>query len=517
MSSLAPRTRRAISAYPPRKNGLPEHFEHLEPNELNIEKSPNNSPHLEPAQNLGAMSRLPAELLAQVFEHCLLDDSFPLALSTPSLWTKLHIVYRDPSIDVPMASDWLQRSGCLPLSLSVSIDFNEKPAQEILDLICSHSSRWSHVRFEFRGLYCPPMYSLTLAENNTPLLRAFEFDARDISSANITPMISLLNFAPELREVTWVDDLADTRRLMELPLSRLTLLSITMTHGTLDYLELLDQCYNLEHIRITRPRPGDTRLLREPLVLSKLTSINIAYDLTAILDSLVLPALKHVRIHAEGQAGRSTGRSVGAGGGTAEGIGGGAWSPVSFLSLVERSSCTIESLWLDAPMTETCLAQCLEMTTLSLTKLTVASVTVTDKLLSSLTHSPVSSSSLLSIPSASPCSSSSSLPLCPSLQEISLNTPISSSPGVLLEMAQSRLIPNPDRRSHSFALHIWDGHKDLQSLESLRSEHSPLGTNYFSLGVLTPPRNALSNTAGFPSRPRLRRPLSGKRRTCQSR
>ncbi|KXN89122.1 hypothetical protein AN958_06323 [Leucoagaricus sp. SymC.cos] len=297
----------------------------------------------------GPMGRLPAELLAQVFEHCLPSDTFsvpvssqaPLllahtcprwrsvALSTPSLWSTLHIVYKDPSLDVPMASNWLQRSGCLPLSVCISIDFNEQSAQEILDVLCEHASRWKHVRFEFRGLYCPPMYTLSLAENNTPLLRAFEFNARDISSANITPIISLLNSAPELREVTWVDDLADTRRLMELPLSRLTLLSITMSHGTLDYLELLDQCYNLEHIRITRPRPGDTRSLREPLVLSKLTSLNIVYDLTAILDSLVLPALKHVRIHAEGQADRSSGRSISAGGEAAEGTGSGTWSPMT--------------------------------------------------------------------------------------------------------------------------------------------------------------------------------------------
>ncbi|KAF5359599.1 hypothetical protein D9756_003381 [Leucocoprinus leucothites] len=534
MKPLALKPRRAISAYPPRRSesaAQPEDFEH---SEVNTEDSPTNS--LRESCQIGPMSRLPAELLAQVFEHCLSSDVFPVpassqaplllahtcsrwravALSTPSLWSRLHIIYRDPSLDIPMASDWLRRSGCLPLSISISIDFNEQPAQEILDVVCSHSPRWRHIRFEFRGLYCPPMYSLSLAENNTPLLRAFDFDARDISSANITPIISLLSAAPELREVTWVDDLADTRRLMELPLSRLTLLSITMTHGTLDYLELLDQCYNLEHIRITRPRPGDTRLPREPLVLSKLTSLNIAYDLTAILDSLVLPALKHVRIHSEGQTGRSTGRSIGAGGGVTEGVGSGIWSPVSFLSLVERSSCTIESLWLDTPMTETCLAECLEMTTSSLTKLTVAGVLVTDKLLSSLTCSPVSP--LLSVPSSSHPSSSGSSPLCPSLQEISLNTRISSSPGILLQMAQSRLIPKPDMENDIFYLRIWDGHKDLQSLVSLREEHcSPSSTCNFKLGVLVPPRNAFSGLSGFPSRLRPRRHLSGKRRTCQSR
>lgn len=476
----------------------------------------------------GPMSRLPAELLAQIFGYCLSDETFPVpassqapllvahtcsrwrrvTLSTPSLWTRLHVVYKDPVLDVPMASDWLQRSGCLLLSISISIDFNEQPAQEILDVICHHSSRWRHVRLEFRGLYCPPMYSLSRAENNAPLLRAFEFSARDISSANITPIISLLNSAPQLRELTWVDDLADTRRLMELPLSRLTLLSITMRQGTLDYLELLDRCYNLEHIRITRPRPGDTRSVRQPLVLSKLTSLNIAYDLTAIIDFLVLPALKHVRIHAEGQTHQTARRSA------AAAIG--PWLPVSFLSLIKRSSCAIKSLWLDVPMTETCLAECLEMSSSSLTKLTVSGVVITDKLLSSLNCSPVSSS-----PSTSDPPSPSCWPLCPSLKEINLNTRISSSPGALVQMVQSRLIPDLETEGGTLSLRIWDGHKDLESLVSLHKEHCSLpGANKFKLDVLTPPpRTVFSshNCTACSSRPRSRRYISGRQRTCQSR
>lgn len=474
------------------------------------------------------MSRLPAELLAQVFGYCLSDETFPVptssqapllvaqtcsqwravALSTPSLWTRLHVVYKDPALDVPMASDWLHRSGCLSLSISISIDFNEQPAQEILDVICHHSSRWRHIRLEFRGLYCPPMYSLSRAENNAPLLRAFELGARDISSANITPIISLLNSAPQLRELTWVDDLADTRRLMELPLSRLTLLSITMRQGTLDYLELLDRCYNLEHIRITRPRPGDTRSVTQPLVLSKLTSLNIAYDLTAILDFLVLPVLKHVRIHAEGQTQQTTRRSA------AAAIG--PWLPVSFLSLIKRSSCAIKSLWLDVPMTETCLAECLEISSSSLTKLTVSGVIITDKLLSSLNCSPVSSS-----PSTSDPPSPSCWPLCPSLREINLNTRISSSPGALVQMAQSRLIPDLETGDGTLSLCIWDGHRDLESLVSLHEEHCSLpGVNKFKLDVLTPPPRTIfssHNCTACPPRPRSRRYISGKQRTCQSR
>ncbi|KAF9450350.1 hypothetical protein P691DRAFT_726221 [Macrolepiota fuliginosa MF-IS2] len=544
MRPFAPKYKRASSALAPRRSERSVVPEEAMSTQVIVEDMDSSGGLVQEPCSLGPMTRLPVELLAQIFEHCLSNDSFPapavsqaplllahtcshwraVAMSTPSLWSRLHITYKDPSLDVPITSDWLRRSGCLPLLISISIDFNEQPAQEILDVICAHSSRWQRIRFEFRGLYCPPMYSLALAEGNTPLLRAFEFDARDISSANITPIISLLNSAPSLREVTWVDDLADTRRLMELPLSRLTLLSITMSHGTLDYLELLDQCYNLEHIRITRPRPGGARPPREPLVLPKLTSLNIAYDLTGILDSLVLPALKHVRIHSEGQAGRGTARRVGAGGGATGGEGNGTWSPVSFLSLIGRSSCTVESLWVDAPMDETCLAQCLEITTSSLTRLTVAGVVITDKLLSRLTlQSPPSTSSSSEGSSSSDLFNSlvpDPLHLCPLVQEMSLNTRISSTSGVLLQMAQSRLVPQSSvgRDAAKFLLRIWDGHKDLEPLKFLRGQRcSPLGSCNFKLDMLAPPRDVFSSLTGFPARPRSRRYLSGRRRTCQSR
>lgn len=491
-------------------------------------------------QNAGSSTCLPIELLARIFEYCLPEDAYPapsetqaplllahtcshwraVALSTPFLWSRLHITYKDPSLDVLMTSNWLQRSGCLPLFISVTIGFNERPAQELLDVICHHSSRWKHIRFEFRGLYCPPMYSLALAKGNTPLLHAFEFDARDISSVNILPVISLLNLAPKLREVIWVDDLADMRQLMELPLSQLTRLSVTMSHGTLDYLELLNQCYNLEQIRITRPRPGDTRQPRAPLLLSKLTSLSIAYDLTAILDSLTLPALKHVRIHSEGPVSPSIGRYTGAGRNANEAEADCLWSPVSFVSLVKRSSCSIESLSLDTYMAESCLIQCLEETTSSLTKLNVTGVTITDKLISSLTYSP-SVSPTSSSSSSSPlyaASARNSSSLCPLLQDICLNTRLMSTPGALVQMAESRLIPSCITQIPYFSLSIWDGHRDLESFKLLQGQSSsPFGSCNFNLDVLPPPRDAVSSMIVSSTRLRGKKHLGVKRRICQSR
>ena len=377
-----------------------------------------------PQQSSSPISALPAELLAEIFIFCLPTDRYPIptptdapllltqiwslwrsvALSLPELWTAIHINYKGLE-DIPATTLWLSRSADQPLSLSIAIDFGEKPQQEILDAICRHSARWKQVRFDFRHLYCPPMYALNLAEAGVPTLSTFEFHARDISITNISPITCLLSDAPQLREVTWVDDMADTDTLLELPLPRLRRLSLAMEHGSLDYLEVLDQCANLEHIRITRPC-HDALPARPPLLLSKLTSLNISYDLTEILDHLVLPALKHVRIHAELDK-------------HSHWLTPQLWDSASFVSMLDRSGCFIETLWVNAPMVEDTLVICLRQTSSSLKELCVGDFEVGDTTMELLTPHTKSFSWL-----------------CPQLTEISFDKIASS---LLTEMVEARL------------------------------------------------------------------------------
>ncbi|KAF8149842.1 hypothetical protein B0H34DRAFT_163560 [Crassisporium funariophilum] len=330
------------------------------------------------------------------------------------------------------------------------------------------STRWKDVRFDFRHLYCPEMYTLALAESNTPLLRTFEFHARDVSNINVAQITRLLSSSPALREVTWVDDLADTALLLQLPLSRLTRLSLAMDHGTVDYLQVLNHCSNLEHIRITRPF-SLTQTAQSPLWLGKLTSLNISYDLTGILDYLVLPALRDVRIYAEGMNRNVHARSLSqpdllahhhhhqpASTSSVEG-----WDPASFISLIDRSDCTIHTLSLKAPMTEAALALLLHHTT-SLRKLSIEGVAITDTLLERMTRrSPGDSSAEVEVEHEESH-------LCPHLNELALHTPLTSTPGMLFQMIESRLcFPASKSCSSLIKLRILDGHKDLDKLREL--------------------------------------------------
>lgn len=451
-----------------------------------------------------SMSTLPPEILTEIFVHCLPQEQFPvpscreaplllthvssqwrtLALSTPELWAALHVDYKDPVEDIPATELWLSRSGSCPLSLSIAIDFNEQPHQEILDLLCRHSHRWRHIRFDFRRLYCAAMYNLELAHGNLTQLTTFEFHTRDISNPNVSQITNLLSFAPQLREVTWIDDMADTETLLELPLKRLTCLSLAMEHGTLDYLQLLKQCSNLEHIKITRPL-SNVLQTRPPVCLSKLTSLNISYDLTSILDHLILPSLSSVRIYTESDK-HTHGTSqiyhsppqvqsyphlpllfpgslhTSTSGNAAE-----TWNPSSLLSLVDRSACAIRCLSISAPIGEDALLLCLKKMSSSIVCLDVKDVVVGDKFVDMLTREASLKREVL----------------CPNLEEISLDTQVVCSQGALVAMVSSRFgsrlcdstldaveeetSGREEIQVQLRKMRLLDGHKDIEKLKEL--------------------------------------------------
>jgi len=465
------------------------------------------------------LSILPPEILAEIFIQCLPHDSSflvpnrteapllltrvssywrQLALATPELWSSLHINYKDPQEDIPATQLWLVRSGSLPLSLSIAIDFNEQPHQDILDVLCRYSFRWKHIRFDFRHLLCPPMYSLHLAQDRIPQLSTFEFHARDISNPNLSQITRLLSSAPQLREVTWVDDLANTETLLELPLNRLTRLSLAMEHGTLDYLQLLHQCSNLEHIRIARPlsNNNNNNIQNPGIYLSKLATLNISYDLTSILDHLILPSLHSVRIYIENDTKHLSNASspqqppslylnaphaqshphlplhpASSANSTPQPP---SWNPSPFLSLIDRSACQIKHLSINAPLIEENLLLCLKKTSESLVCLELKGGVgvVGDKLMEALTVRL----------------------LCPKLEELSLDAIVACSQGALAGMVESRLCSSLRK------IRLLDGHRDLEKLEDLSKRRRE--TESLTIDII-PRKTARQHTRGFLFRRKL--------------
>ncbi|KAJ7101333.1 hypothetical protein B0H15DRAFT_408902 [Mycena belliarum] len=122
--------------------------------------------------------RLPDDIVREIFANCLpshrnsivSSDEAPLllcqvcrpwreiALTTPRLWSSLHIVLpKKPLIHLQVltqiVSEWLDRSGVLPLSLSVICSRSwwtgEDNALPILQRLIQSSRRWQRIHFEF--------------------------------------------------------------------------------------------------------------------------------------------------------------------------------------------------------------------------------------------------------------------------------------------------------------------------------------------------------------------------------
>ncbi|KAJ7902088.1 hypothetical protein B0H14DRAFT_3724500 [Mycena olivaceomarginata] len=101
-----------------------------------------------------------------------------VALSLPDLWTSLSVVVRDgqafPPLDV--ASDWLKRSGDLPLELVLcqtnESDGNQELADDMLALYMCYLPRWREVRLDIAN----PTYGGSLqpsSQLHAPLLETF--------------------------------------------------------------------------------------------------------------------------------------------------------------------------------------------------------------------------------------------------------------------------------------------------------------------------------------------------------
>ncbi|KAL0569663.1 hypothetical protein V5O48_012306 [Marasmius crinis-equi] len=146
--------------------------------------------------------RLPTELLAVIFERCVECDaaghvfsehSMPwvlaqtcrrwrsVAVSTPSLWTVVRLDSRDAhalrSNRLHMLRIWLERSQSLPISCLAGLEESAEVAHAltILEILLSHSSRWSNIDFGF-GSHAELYYKMAYSDLQMPCLMTLRID-----------------------------------------------------------------------------------------------------------------------------------------------------------------------------------------------------------------------------------------------------------------------------------------------------------------------------------------------------
>ncbi|KAJ7062728.1 hypothetical protein C8F01DRAFT_1368455 [Mycena amicta] len=235
---------------------------------------------------LSPVRRLPEDILRTIFvstlpvdrDTAMCADEGPLllaqickfwrdvSLTTPRLWSSMHVVIPDPEYNhrqveqlLVVLSTWLQRSGAVPLSLTIAASrdnsrtFTSSSTDSVRRLLASVASRWQSFRvLAIFNLSQMPYFSSLTAED-VPLLQRIEITEIRFSPTNSSGNIALLG-TPKLRGLSFyggVDILLPY--IASWPSLQRCILQIPSRNRepTLFPLEILEKCPRLEYLDIS--------------------------------------------------------------------------------------------------------------------------------------------------------------------------------------------------------------------------------------------------------------------------
>jgi hypothetical protein len=294
---------------------------------------------------LSGVRQLPQEIVQEIFLSCLPNDRNAvmsaseapvllgrickswrqISLSTPQLWSSLHIPIPDPTYLMEhgrgkllergaAVKAWLERSGSCPLSLSVISESTEIPqvqgeslfaARYFLLAVIDFSKRWKAVDFAIPfSVY--QEYLFTLEKANVPVLEKIRFHCLDedsqaplsVETWHLGPMFQ----TPSLHDIAllYIDHSSSS---LDLRWECLTHLSLTADNlgnplSSMRALEILSQCSKLISCKmVIEPKNEGPSLT---VTLPFLRSLEIVEgffhgDMESFFEMLSLPSLQHFK------------------------------------------------------------------------------------------------------------------------------------------------------------------------------------------------------------------------------
>jgi hypothetical protein len=273
-----------------------------------------------------SINRFPREIIAEIFWNCLehkretvwmSSGSAPLllsrvcsswralALAMPQLWANVGIRLRHPndvdsSICAHITNTWLERSGILPLNVTIDYaktDFRArnpttKPTvlDAVLSVVCSYSSRWQSVVIT---TWLPALFPQL---EILPLLRSFH-----LQGCNFRPEYNAISLpfsgSPRLTQLSWPYPL-DAPTDPQIPWSQISHLCLYSHMTFFAALETIHLCPQLENFKtnLIADNHGD----RLPTTVENrcLRTLEITGhgDCSPFLDSLILPKLRELSL-----------------------------------------------------------------------------------------------------------------------------------------------------------------------------------------------------------------------------
>ncbi|KAF8636338.1 hypothetical protein AX16_010993 [Volvariella volvacea WC 439] len=288
---------------------------------------------------LSPIRRLPPEIITEIFVNCLPIQHNPvrsvseaplllgricsswrrIALTTPRLWSGLHMViptHFEPSkitevvkLRCLAANAWLERSGTLPISLSLVTANNgfsaDVVAAPVLKTLIKFSSRWRSISLRVPYALLQPFSELTRAD--VPRLETLKID--DVFNWDQTyqwhfPLLA----APRLRSVSFVHFQGNPRNLpLAWPLLSGLSLDCDSTEACLHVSEVLDvfkRTPNLEScaLGIRPPISPEEEQRLQHVVLPKLTTLTFRVypdhvnELEKIFENIYAPNIKELSV-----------------------------------------------------------------------------------------------------------------------------------------------------------------------------------------------------------------------------
>jgi hypothetical protein len=228
-----------------------------------------------------------------------------VAIAQPNLWCYLKVVISQGKTypPAPLVSQWLEMSGCLPLTLLLYQETgsaaNQRAVRDVLELYRRYIPRWKNIRLELAGLDFGE--TLAFQQCRAPLLEHLYLKSWPITK---NPENAPLQVMPRLRTLSLscmlvMDSLQEPCLPRTFGMLRSISIDTVMSVGAalqiLGYCQNITQCFlGIERISDDLP---DTRIVQTTLQLLELR-IDLE-DLPCFLDYATLPALTDLVIHGQ--------------------------------------------------------------------------------------------------------------------------------------------------------------------------------------------------------------------------